>query len=123
VLWQLDTQRLLSWLQPQAPQQQQQSLQHQGLQQQALQQQALQDSRRLVVYALFETLGANSAFLEDAALCAASVRQLAANGWKVSTEDGQRFPGFYKLLAHPDPAVRSQVRVWPISAGHQLCWG
>jgi hypothetical protein len=105
VLWQLDTQRLLGWLQPQALQQQQQ----QQKQQQGLQQQGLQDSQQLVVYALFETLGACTAFLEDAALCAASVRQLAANGWKVSTEDGQRFPGFYKLLAHPDPAVRSQV--------------
>jgi hypothetical protein len=104
----LDTQRLLDWLQPQLIQQQHQ---------QTLQQQALQDGKRLVVYALFETLGANSAFLEDAALCAASVRQLAANGWKVSTEDGQRFPGFYKLLAHPDPTVRSQVRNWPSGAG------
>jgi hypothetical protein len=97
VLWQLDTQRLLSWLHPDTSQQQQQ------------QQNGLQDSKLLVVYALFETLGVNSAFLEDAVLCAASVRQLAANGWQVSTQGGERFPGFYKLLAHPDAAVRSQV--------------
>jgi hypothetical protein len=100
VLWQLDRQRLLGWLQPPAHQQQQQGLQE-----------SLQESRLLVIYALFETLGLEPGFLEDAALCAASVRQLADDGWRVSCGEGQRYPGFYKLLAHPDAAVRSQVRV------------
>lgn len=96
-LWQLDKQRLLAWLTPQQ--------QHQ---QQAQQQDASNPSQQLVM-ALFEALG-YAYFLDDRGLCIAVVQQLVELQWHVATDAGSRFPGFYKLLAHPDASVRSQVR-------------
>lgn len=97
-LWHLDRQRLLSWLSP--PQQQ-----HPPAQQQV----ASYPSQQLVL-ALFETLGYGY-FLDDRELCSAVVQQLVALQWQVDTDEGSRFPGFYKLLAHPEASVRAQVRL------------
>lgn len=93
-LWHLDKQRLLSWLTPQQQHQQ-------------AQQQDAGPSPQLVL-ALFEVLG-YAYFLDDWDLCSAVVQQLVQLQWQVATDEGSRFPGFYKLLAHPDGAVRAQV--------------
>lgn len=86
-LWQLDKQRLLGWLQ---------------------QDTAQQDTVRLEL-AVFELLGVHWAGLDDAALCQALVDKLAGLGWALQLEGG-RYMGFYKLLAHPDAAVRAKVQ-------------
>lgn len=91
-LLQLDKQRLLTWL---------------------TQQQQGQNSE--LALALFETLGFGY-YLDDQQLCSVVIEQLNALDWQLDT-DGQdsRFAGFYKLLAHPDGAVRAKVQSAPCS--------
>lgn len=92
VLRQLDRERLLCWLQ--------QSGGTSG---------GTEEGGELAWHGLSEVL-AFPHLMDDASVCAATVQHLGAVGWQLDAEDDAGLPGLCRLLAHPDQAVRSQVR-------------
>lgn len=98
VLQQLDKQRLLSWV---AAAQQQPADAGVGAADAA----ALGTTQ---LHALFELLG-YAAYLDDAALCAATVALLDQVAWDIELSDSTPTTGLFRLLAHPDAGVRSKV--------------